>query len=93
MYDKCIMTWKTFLKLFKKNYELFEYKNGSWYFKLPDPLGTEWFQSLCEIILKYDTIMVRDEDIYFISPIFKKVTFVKQEELQWNPINKNIIIY
>ena len=93
MYDKCIMTWKTFLELFKKNYEYFQYKDGEWWVKTPEPWGIGYYHILCKLDLKYDNRTVEDGTIYFINSFYGKVTFIKQEELQWNPTNKNIIIY
>ena len=94
MYDKCIMTWKTFLELFKEHYDYFKYKDGNWWVKTPEPLlGIGYYTILCKLVLEYDARSVRDGDIWFINSFYGKTTFIEKEDLQWNPTRKNIIIY
>ena len=93
MYEKCIMTWKTFLDLFKEHYEYFEYIDGNWTIRTPQPWGIGKFFLYCKIILNFPDEGVPDGLIYFINPLYSKVTFIEQEDLQWNPISKNIIIF
>lgn len=81
MYDFCVMPWKIFLELFKENYSMFIYYNEKWHFKSA--------YNDIPIKLNYSP----DNQMYFCNSLFNKVTSVKKEELQWNPINKNIIIY
>lgn len=85
MWSSCMMTWKTFLALFKKDYELFVFYNGYWHFKCA--------YSDIKIFLKLNNDIIRDGDIVFINPSQSAIKPIKSEELQWEPIKKNIILY
>lgn len=85
MWSNCMMTWKTFLTLFKQEYQLFIYYDGYWHFKQP-------FQDI-KIFLKLDNSIIKDGDIVFVNYIENAIKPIKAEELQWNPIKKNIILY
>lgn len=54
----CVMTWKTFLDLFKKDYSLFYFDGINWYFNT----------TYIKIILHYTNDIVPDEEVIFINP-------------------------
>lgn len=88
MWDSCVMTWKTFLNLFAKDYELFGYKDGDWFFKCGGDILND-----IKIYLHLFPDCVRDEQLVFFNHMQQSIKIIEQEDLQWNPINKNIILY
>lgn len=71
MWDICIMTWKTFLKLFKYDYSLFYYDGVDWKFKTTDiPIKLHFFNDI-----------VDDDYIYFIDSFFNRLSYLNMEEL------------
>lgn len=70
-YDSCIMTWKTFLKLFKYDYSLFYYDGVNWKFKLTDiPIKLHFFNDI-----------VNDDYVCFIDSFFNRQSYFNVEEL------------
>lgn len=94
MWDSCVMTWKTFLDLFKTDYELFGYKDGDWYFTNGKDIfnGPNYFFGI-KINLHLFPDVIEDNRIVFFNRMQSSITIIEKEDLQWNPINKNIILY
>lgn len=53
----CVMTWKTFLNLFREDYNLFYFNGINWCYKLVD----------IKIILHYTNAFVPDNRAFFIN--------------------------
>lgn len=93
MYDSCIMTWKTFLDLFRQDYSLFYYDGKNWYMRSGKSKIGNYLIWDIQIHLELFNNIIKDNEVYFLNCITNAITSIKQEELKWNPINKNIIIY
>lgn len=85
MWSNCMMTWKTFLALFKKDYKFFTFYDGYWHFK-------QAFSDI-KIFLKLNDSIIKNGDIVFVNYSENIIKPIKWEELQWNLIEKNIILY
>lgn len=53
----CVMTWETFLKMFKSNYSFFYYNGVNWTVKNTD----------LKIILHFNNSIIEDNKIIFLN--------------------------
>lgn len=76
MWDSCVMTWKTFLNLFKKDYSLFTYEYNRWCFKC----GVGTFNNI-PIFLKLSNDTINDGVIAFFNRMQSTMTFLEEGDL------------
>lgn len=76
MWDSCVMTWETFLSLFKIDYSLFYYDKKDWYFKC----GINGLGNI-KINLQWCEDSIKNGDVLFLDHFQNAINLIPMEEL------------